>query len=159
VGLELQGVLQALQHPLGNFSRLRRFAGRTLTRLLVGPEVPVRNGELEPLANELARNIASLANNVERLLRLHQEEIIDRQCQVARIGDAATEIYVSACTLRRLDALLRQHPSEAGRQSFSVQCGKHYLRTASRRIRQHLAALWDNDDEATLDVARRALEP
>jgi hypothetical protein len=127
--------------------------------LLVGPEVLVRSSELEPFAHQLSRDVASLASNVERLLRLHQEEILDRQCQVARIGDAATELYVGSCVLRRLDAMLRaHHAGNAEQEPFAVRCGKHYLRTASRRVRQNFAALWDNDDQTTLELGRRALE-
>jgi hypothetical protein len=31
--------------------------------------------------------------------------------------------------------------------------GRYYLRAANRRIKQHLAALWDNDDEQTTATA------
>ena len=34
--------------------------------------------------------------------------IVDRQYQLARVSDAATELYVSACVLNRLDFLLRE---------------------------------------------------
>jgi acyl-CoA dehydrogenase family member 9 len=156
VGLELQSILEALQKPLGNLGRLRRFAGRTLTRVLVGPDVPVRCSSLEPFATRLAADVASLSAHVERLLRTHQQQIVDRQCQVARIADAATEIYVCACVLRRLDLLVREQEVHGG-DEWPVRCGRHYLLTASRRIRRHLATIADNDDEATLALGRDSL--
>jgi hypothetical protein len=35
--------------------------------------------------------------------------------------------------------------------------GRYFLRLADRRIRQHLAALWDNDDAQTTAAADAAL--
>ena len=60
VGLELQGILDAIYSPLGNLTRLGRFAGRKLGSLLVSPTVPVRSTELEPEAAELGRLVGSL---------------------------------------------------------------------------------------------------
>jgi alkylation response protein AidB-like acyl-CoA dehydrogenase len=158
VGLELKGVRDAIYQPLGNLTRLGSFAGRKLGALLVAPAVPVRNSELEPEAAEMGRLIRSLGTNVQRLLVQHQMEIVDRQHQLGRIADAATELYVSACVLNRLDAMLRdQHEPDAA-FLLNVESGRYYLRSARRRIRQSLAALWDNDDEATNSLAARMLK-
>lgn len=155
VGLELEAVLQAVRNPLVHLNRLGRFAGRTLTRLLVGPDVPVHHVTLEPWAGRLAKNIAALAARVEGLLRVHQRQIVDRQCLVARLADAATELYVSACVLRRIDAMLRNHDHE--NHELLVDAGLLYLRHADRRIRACLEASSDNDDQPTLAHARRLL--
>ena len=157
VGLELQGVRNAIYQPLGNLTRLGSFAGRKLGALLVAPAVPVRNSELEPEAAELGRLIRSVGGNVQKLLVQHQMEIVDRQHQLGRIADAAIELYVSACVLSRLDALLRdQHQPDSAFRT-DMEAGGYYLRTARRRIRHSLAALWDNDDEATNALAARIL--
>jgi alkylation response protein AidB-like acyl-CoA dehydrogenase len=161
VGLELEGVLNAIYSPLGNFTRLSRFAGRKLGSLLVSPTVPVRSSELENDAAQLGRLVGMLGSHVERLLVTYQKEIVDRQYQLGRIADAATEIYVSACVLNRLDHLIRQHAGnhhgDEGQLRFDLQTGRYYLLTASRRIKQALAALWDNDDDATTALANRVL--
>jgi alkylation response protein AidB-like acyl-CoA dehydrogenase len=158
VGLELQGVRDAIYQPLGNLTRLGSFAGRKLSSLLVAPVVPVRNSELEPEAAELGRLIRSLGKNVQKLLIQHQMAIVDRQYQLGRIADAATELYVSACVLNRLDAMLRDHHEPDGAFRADREAGHYYLRTARRRIRQSLAALWDNDDDATNALAARMLK-
>jgi hypothetical protein len=161
VGLELEGVLNAIYSPLGNLTRLSRFAGRKLGSLLVSPTVPVRSSELENDAAQLGRLVGMLGSHVERLLVTYQKEIVDRQYQLGRIADAATEIYVSACVLNRLDHLIRQHAGnhhgDEGQLRFDLQTGRYYLLTASRRIKQALAALWDNDDDATTALANRVL--
>ena len=77
--------------------------------LLVSPAVAVRSPELEGEAASLGRLVGKLGSNVERLLRTYQMGIVDRQYQLGRVADAATEIYVSACVLNRLDGLIRHH--------------------------------------------------
>ena len=52
--------------------------------------------------------MARFGSNVERLLRAYREGIVDREYQLGRIGEAAIELYVSGCVLRRLDAILAQ---------------------------------------------------
>jgi alkylation response protein AidB-like acyl-CoA dehydrogenase len=158
VGLELQGVRDAIYRPLGNFTRLGSFAGRKLSSLLVPPSVPVRNSELEPEAVQLSKLIRALGSAVQRLLVQHQMSIVDRQYQLGRIADAATELYVSACVLNRLDAMLRDHHDHDAAFRLDLESGRYYLLTARRRIRQSLAALWDNDDEATTAIANRMLK-
>ena len=86
------------------------------------------------------------------------EGIVDRQYQLARIADAATELYVSACVLNRLDFLIRNSHDHDGALRLDLETGRYYLRTARRRIRQSLAALSDNDDEATTALANRVLK-
>ena len=157
VGLELEGVLNAFSHPLGNLTRLGRFAGRKLGSMLVAPQVPVRSPELETDAADLGKLVSALGSNVERLLRTYQKEIVDRQYLLGRIADAATEIYVSSCVLNRLDHLIR-HSHDDGRElAGQLETGRYYLRTARRRIKKSLADLWDNDDEGTTSLARRML--
>ncbi len=155
VGLELQGVLDAIHAPLGNFSRLGRFAGRKLSSLLVAPSVTVSSPQLEPAAGQLGKLVGSLGSNVERLLRTYQLGIVDRQYHAGRIADAATEIYVSACVLNRLDALIRDDHGTSAELPLLLESGHYYLTTAGRRIRRALADLWDNDDEATTSLAQR----
>src|SRR5262245_34898888 len=132
VGLELQGIRDAIFSPLGNLSRLGRFTGRKLGALLLSPTVPVRNSELEPDAVELGRLVAALGSNVQRLLVEHQLGIVDRQYQLGRVADAATELYVSSCVLNRLDFLLRSHHEHDGILRLEIESGLYYMRTARR---------------------------
>jgi acyl-CoA dehydrogenase family member 9 len=158
VGLELKGILDAISHPLGNLTRLGRFAGRKMGSLLVAPAVTVRSTELESEAAALGKLIGKVGANAERLLRTHQMGIVDRQYQLGRVADAATEIYASACVLNRLDGLIRNHHGDEADLRMQLETGRYYLTTASRRIRQSLADLWDNDDDATTNLANRMLK-
>jgi acyl-CoA dehydrogenase family protein 9 len=157
VGLELEGVLHAIKSPIANFTRLGRFAGRKLGSLVAHPEVELRSAALEGESQQLARATSSLGRNVERLLRTYQKEIIERQHQLGRVADVATELYVCSCVLRRLDHLLHAHHVEEQQRRSELATARYYLTLAHRRMKQNLKALWDNDDEATNDLAKRML--
>ena len=157
VGLELQGVLNGIKNPFGNFSRVGRFAARKLGSLLADPVVEVRNIELEKDAAAIGKLVGSLGFHIERLLAKYQMEIVDRQYQLGRIADVATELYVSACVLNRLDHLLRDHHFSEADLRLHLDTGRYYLQTARRRMTQHLKDLWDNDDAATTRLANRVL--
>lgn len=164
VGLHLQSVLNAAKSPLKNLGKLGRFAGHKLESMFSSPHVGVANAELHADAARLGALVGSFGVNVEKLLRTYQESILDRQYQLGRAADAATELYVSACVLRRLDWLLSHaaHASHDGRPAEGqppcnvkrdVAIGRYYLKTAERRINANLAALWSNDDGETTATA------
>lgn len=155
VGLELKGVLDALSHPLKHFSKISNFAGRKLEGLFRSPDVSVSNAELANDAANLGATVSAFGSNVERLLRTYREEIVDRQYQLARVADAAMELFASAAVMRRLDAMLDNHNdvSPADTKQRELVSGRYYLRSAARRIRRALADLWDNDDDATTQTA------
>ena len=106
----------------------------------------------------MGRGIAALGSQVERLLMTYQKEIVDRQYQLGRIADAATELYVSSCVLNRLDAMLRHaHDGREEATAWALQIGRYYLKTASRRVHRALAELWDNEDDETTKLANMML--
>jgi len=153
VGLELQGILQAMKRPLKNLGRLGSFAGHRLESLFRPPEVRTHQAELQPDADRLGRLVAHFAANVERLLRRYREEIVDREYLLGRIGDCLIDLYVGSCVLRRLESLLAHAHDGNGSLRSDLITGRYFLRTADRRVRANLAALWDNDDRATTEAA------
>jgi acyl-CoA dehydrogenase family member 9 len=159
VGLELKGVLDALASPFKHFSKIGGFAGRKLEGLFRSPEVRVHHSELEPEAARLGHLVATFGSNVERLLRTYKEEIVERQYQAGRIADAAIELYISGCVLRRLDTQLSSTAGNGDPQQKDrdLIAGRYYLRSAERRIRKALADLWDNDDALTTQAANAVL--
>ncbi|MDG2206893.1 MAG: acyl-CoA dehydrogenase family protein [Pirellulales bacterium] len=153
VGMDLQGVLHALKSPFGNMSTLGRFAKRKLGSLVVSPHVPVKHAVLTDDATKLGIFVGKLGSNVERLLRKYQEDIVDSQYHLRRIADVATEIYVSASVLKRLDFILSGSNGQAETREDALMTGRYYLQTARRRMQQNLDSLWSNDDPATTELA------
>jgi hypothetical protein len=167
VGEHLKGVLDALRRPLSNFGTLLRFGSKQMTRRLSAPEVPVNHESLRPLARELAHRVRDFGIAVQDVLRdfrsraLAQqnghkteelaimEVVLKSQYMQERLADTACDLYASSCTLSRLDHLL----NVVGTPENELQAGRYFLTLANRRIRQSLAALWNNDDAATSRTA------
>ena len=156
VGLELKGVLDAAKRPLSNLGKLTSFAGRKIESFFASPSVDVHHHELDADAMRLGKLIGEFGSEVERVLRTYQEAVLDRQFQLARIADSATELYVSACVLRRLDKLLGHGPLDAAGK-LELQTGRYYLTAAHRRVCHYLEALWGNDDAETARLANALL--
>jgi acyl-CoA dehydrogenase family protein 9 len=135
----------AVENPLS--STFVRFVGNRISARLKAPEIPVHSGALTEAAGLLARRIKDFGLAVEAMLRKYQMAILERQYVQKRLADAAIEIYTSSCVLSRLDLLLSKPISAP--ISRDINIGRFYLKAANRRIRQSLAALWDNDDDET----------
>lgn len=159
VGEQLKGVLGAISNPLKEFGKLFKFGKEQIEARLSAPEIPIHAAAtLRDEASELGKRVRDLGLAVTGLLRQYREAILERQYPQERIADAACDLYASSCTLARLDYLLthgNHHPVEVQRD---VAAGRYFMKLANRRIKQNLAALWDNDDEATTAAAKAALE-
>jgi hypothetical protein len=148
---------QALSQPLANFGRLGAFAARQVGAIFSSPTVPLRSAALENDAARLGKLIGAFGRHVQRLLAKYREEILDRQYHLSRIAEAATELYVGSCVLARLDAVCLDHAAGDAARADALARGRYYLAMAARRIRDNLAALWDNDDDEATRLADRVL--
>ena len=157
VGLELESILSAIKKPLRNVGRLSAFAGKKLEQVFAPPHVHVHSTALEADAVSIARSTQALGAHIEKLLRTYQEEVLDRQYQLARVSDAATQLYACGCVLSRLDHVLSDPHLDEKQKQEELAYGRHYLLTAKRRIKNVLANAWDNDDLAVTSFADRVL--
>src|SRR5437764_259872 len=177
VGESLKGVLEASRHPLREFGTLWRFGRSQIAARLTTPDVPVRGRALRAEARRLARDVrdfglavqATLARLRKEALRKHGgpvadeelvvfQEVYRRQYVQERLADAACELYASSCTLSRLDHLLTVGNGNPVETARDVNVGCYFLKLSNRRIRQCLAALTDNDDRETTEIANTMLE-
>jgi alkylation response protein AidB-like acyl-CoA dehydrogenase len=174
VGESLKGVLEAIKHPFKELGTLWRFGKSQVSARLVSPEVPVRSPELRADARSLGQRVGDFGIAVQNTLRhfrtkalanrtrngadndevLIAEVVLKSQYMQERLADAACDLYAASCTLSRLDMLL----SDGGQaEKADIQAGRYFLTLANRRIKQSLAALWDNDDEQTSLTANTLL--
>lgn len=156
-GLGLKEVLDALYRPWSQLGTLLRFGQNRLSHMWT-PEVPVRHPELRTDAYELGRRVREFGRAVEAVLRTYREDVVEKQYVQERLADAATELYMSACVISRLDSMLLSDAPDAERKR-ELDIGRFYLRAADRRIRSNLAALWDNDDEDATRAADAVVGP
>jgi acyl-CoA dehydrogenase family member 9 len=158
VGEHLQGVLTALKHPFTQFGKIWSFGRERLAARFTTPDVPVTSRELRGEARELGKRVRDFGLAVQTLLRQHREAILERQYLQERVADAACDLYAASCTLSRLDGLLTHGTHNGAEARGEVTVGRHFLKVAGRRIRNNLAALWDNDDADTTRAANAVLE-
>ena len=177
VGESLKGVLDALKNPFKDLGTLWRFGKTQMSARLTTPDVPVQVAELRDAARTLGQRVRDFGLAVQNSLRhfrnralrkkkpdgqvdeelLIIEEVLKSQYMQERLADAACELYFSSCTLSRLDWLLSQGAKTAD-EARDVQAGRYFLTLSNRRIKEHLAALWDNDDDLTTQTANAVLE-
>ena len=157
-GEHLRDVRDAVFKPLGHFGLIRKFAGEQVKSWVKTPEVPVRSEALRPQARELGRLVARFGHSVQNAMIRHREEIIERQLIHERIANAAMELYASACVLSRLDAERAGVLPRDDAHGLGDAAAILFLRASSRRIRDCLHALNDNQDPAVFAAARFALK-
>ncbi len=153
VGVELQGVVDALKRPLQNLGRLGGFAGRRLEKLFAGPDVRVHGLELHEDAQRVSRLVGRFGSHVERLLGKYREAILDEQYQLARIAQCATDLYACGCILSRLDRVLADPEVSPAQRDLERTTGRYSILWAERRIERALRSLWDNEDAETTRLA------
>lgn len=156
-GEQLRDVWEALKRPWSGVGPVWRFAIQRAGARLGRPHVPVQCRDLKKYARGLGRTTQRCGASVQRTLRRHREEVLDRQYDQERIAWVAMELFASACVLSRLDAeqsgLVRPgDDSWRGKEAADL-----FLRQSARRVRLQLAALGDNDDRLTTAAADRAL--
>ncbi len=154
----LLGVKNALSHPFRDFGTLWGFGRKQLEARVWTPYVPVQSPALRLEGHELGRRINEFGRAVQSMLMRHREGILERQYVQERIADAACDLYAAACTLSRLDGLMAYGNGNGADINQDVAAGKYFLRLASRRVRQNLSALYDNDDEQTTATANAFLK-
>lgn len=139
VGKELEGMLKK---PWQAWKLVRR-----------RPEVPVRHEHLRFHARTLSRQIAKFAWAVEMALIRYREQIIDQEFVLARLGDIATELFMSSCVYSRLTAVLLNGTIPEPVKRHEVQTGMLYLRLAGQRNDDRFVDLKVNVDEDMVKVA------
>lgn len=157
VGKSLEELLEAAKNPLKNLGQLGSFAGERLERIFAFPTVTVNATQLEPEAKRIAKLLGRFSNNVEKLLVKYREEILDRQCKLAPIGDTAIDLYACGCVLARLDSTLTDHHVDPTVAQNELEAGRHFIRLAEQRIEERFRQL-QQDDEPTMQYADRVLK-
>lgn len=115
------------------------------------------HAQLEGESKKLARQIAQFSRKCQRILIRYKEDIFDEQCLQARIGDTATELFLSSCVYARLCGLVINTELADSQRQRDLQTGIFYMRAAHRRNADRLKSLIDNDDADQKSLADRWL--
>jgi hypothetical protein len=87
-------------------------------------------------------------------MALYQARLQNKQAFLFRLVDVANDLFAMAASTARAQALLKAGRPE-GREA--VELADLFCRTARRRVKASLRALWSNDDAAKYSVAMSVL--
>jgi acyl-CoA dehydrogenase family protein 9 len=121
--------------------------GSTFTRL---------HPELKASSSVVEESVRDLASAVDRLLRKHGRNIVEKQFATRRLGDMMIDLFVSVCVLSRVDAALRAQGAEKSVRELDI--AKAFVAQARKRIRNNMAEIDSNEDEAIKALADQAFE-
>jgi acyl-CoA dehydrogenase family member 9 len=111
-GEYLRQIGKALREPIRRMGLLTEFATDRVRQAL-GRGEPAVEERIHPRLrghfDYLIDHTRDLRTSVDRVIRRHGREIIDRQFVVSRIADMAIELYVRSAVLSRTQALLEAH--------------------------------------------------
>lgn len=143
LGVELQSVLQ---HPIKNRSKV-------FGLVPLAPDVPVKHEHMRYYGRGLAKQIGKFFLASEMALAWNREQIIDRQYMQARLGDIATELFMSSCVYSRLTALLLNGTIPEPDKDQELKTGMLFMRMAKQRNNARLEEINTNFDDETVEVA------
>lgn len=144
LGEELQGVMK----KPWTATKLMRFS----------PNVPVKNERLRAQSVKIGKQIGSFVRACQNALMKHREAIMDEQFVQARLGDIATELYMSSCVYARLTSILERSDLDDDTKQRLVRTGLLYIDVAEKRNQERFRLLKDNLDEAENSVANLWLQ-
>lgn len=143
VGKDLEGIKNA---PMSAFRRLPDLVGNAA-------KVPVKHEHLRFYARSLGKQIGKFSWQIKMALIKHREGILDQQFIQARLGDIATELFMSACVYSRLTAVLVNGTIPQPAQEHEYNTGRLYLRLARQRNNRRFEELKVNFDDELESVA------
>ncbi|MBA3957458.1 MAG: acyl-CoA dehydrogenase family protein [Parachlamydiaceae bacterium] len=153
VGIELQEVVEALQHPWSDFPRIWNFGKEGLKRWQTA-RLPVQSPLLQRETKALRRAVRRFGISVVKVLARYREEILEKQMVLDRIATSAMAIYTTTAVLSKLDSDLTRVNGNADALGNDVAVAKLYCQQAMQTLDQCLRTLFpesDSDIEAVSD--------
>ena len=157
-GMEFKEIYDTMIKPSREGMSKAWAAGKNrLSATVRVPDVPVQSEQLRAHARQLGRLIRHFNFVVNRALITYREPILDMQLVQERIANAAMDLFASTCVLSRIDGEIQFAGRNGNAASPEHSAADLFLRQSSRRIRNFLAGLTDNDDKAVIAAATSCL--
>lgn len=113
--------------------------------------------ELGPLAKHFRyaeKTAHKLARTLFFYMARYQDRLEKRQLILARLMEIGTELFaIAAVCSYAVSIKAKRNPDES-----PIELADYFSRTARRRIKEHFAALSDNDDRETNELAKSVLD-
>ena len=121
-------------------------------------KLPVKHEHTRYFANSIGKQIGRFAWATEMALIKHREGILDQQFAQARLGDIATELFMSSCVYSRLSALLVNGTIPEPKKKIEIDTAMLYMKMARIRNERRFEDLKTNFDADLVGVADQWLE-
>jgi acyl-CoA dehydrogenase family member 9 len=139
-----------LAQPLQSASTLVEYVGGRVRREVRPDRLSKHHPNLEGAAAPIAAQVKRLRDVSEGLLRQHGRKIVERQLQLERLAEAASEIYGQVAAISYTSQVLEEK-KEAAVDQFMAET---YCQQAAARAERLLDETEKNSDRQVLAIAR-----
>jgi hypothetical protein len=153
IGEGFKSALDRIKRPSTMISAAWGLARDHAALAVRSPKVQVGAPALHSLAEGLGKRVGRFGRAVERLLIHYREDVLERQYEQERIADAAIALYISSCTLARIDLALASGEVDI-LQRDSAELA---IRMCFRSFDRALETLGDSDDALVTRLADAAV--
>lgn len=138
----------------GSLGALASYARRRVTRAVSKDRFELVPEVLKPEAEAVEEGVRQLSSATEHAIMQHREELMRREFILARLTDAAIDLYVmTACLSRASRVIDRLGVDGAARE---IDLTRLFCAEARRRVRRQWKALESNLDDVVRRVSDRA---
>ncbi|XP_019528393.3 very long-chain specific acyl-CoA dehydrogenase, mitochondrial [Aedes albopictus] len=137
-GNQLKGLQKAMKSPLTNLGTVFQEGTKRLSRQMGAGGTDLSEFVVDPLkdsAKLCAQSIDQFNQTIESLLIKHGKNIVERQFLLARVADAAIDIYTMACVLSRASRAVRKGLPSAEHELLMTQA---WCTEANYRVQQNI---------------------
>jgi hypothetical protein len=163
VGAQLKELASSLRgvfnDPIKGFGVLSEYAWRRASLATGIGRTKGSFSRLDPVlrgpASVFEDATRDLAAAVDRLLRKHGKNIIEKQLATKRLADIMIDLFVLACALSRVDTALKRSAPARDKEVEIVSVLSGQVR---RRVKRNFSMIDDNEDEHVKSLAAHVLE-
>ena len=162
VGRQLKDVAASLGNvlsdPIKGFGVISEYASKRITVATgIGHD---KFGKIHPSIKAYTDNYeqltAGLAGAVDKILRKHGKNIIDKQFATRRLADIMIDMFVMACVISRVSSAMTEKGEKDTQHEREILSAFNWQ--VGRRVAENLSRIDDNDDEAIKSLADYAVE-
>ncbi|MCB1026804.1 MAG: hypothetical protein KDB24_03455, partial [Microthrixaceae bacterium] len=158
LGDELEGLANFdLTDPLRGVGALVGYLGGRLGRAVNPPGLPDAAAPFADASDRVARQVRSLRETTESLVRAHGTGVTERQADLKRLTQATMDICGQVATISRISDVLDDATTSSVLGEEEAIASSFCERAASRAERS-LAQVDDNDDEAIDLIATNLID-
>jgi alkylation response protein AidB-like acyl-CoA dehydrogenase len=160
VGQDLKEISKSLGNvlvdPIKGFGLLTDYTKRRVSQAtgIGAATLSKAHPDLRTYCTTFEESTVSLASAVDRLLRKHGKDIINKQFAIKRLADIMIDLFVLASVISRVSASITEKGQEDAAREVDIL--EVFSGQVQRRVRSNIGKIDDNDDELIKALAEHA---